>query len=199
MTRTIEPLSLDEFVGLVKPKNGLLVYRSTGWDGNKIGNSFSRWGIVERNARYLLAKLGIPTVTLDVKNIDNYVSPYQADIEDIQTKLNEQPFAYSSREYFEDILKNVLKNVKEAKEQDERLVKSMIEEGTGLWLSGCLCCATQGNEFAEMARRFEKGRLGILVPRDHAYLNLDELYEAMGNGIGYLNHFTFVAPEIKEK
>ncbi|MBR9703946.1 hypothetical protein GOV12_00915 [Candidatus Pacearchaeota archaeon] len=181
MVRKIIPISLNEYVDLVRPRNGLVIYKDTlavtmgtysDISGATNGNEITDLRIVERDVTYNLAKIGIPTITLDGKVISRgYVSPYAV------------------------LAKNPESKFLEAKLQDEKFVQSVVEDGTGLWLAGCFCCIDKG-VLASRVKHSEKGKLGILVSRDNIHLTnglIDRTYPFSENP-EFIDHFTYVAP-----
>jgi len=196
MTKKINPITLDQFVDLVKPEKGVCIYR--GHSRGDTGNEFSDWGVVERNALYLLSKLGVPAIAFNQETArGEYASPFNKQIEAIQEALD-QNNPKNLRLSAENIksYENKLKKLQDAKKNDDAFIESIEEEGTGLWLAGCFCCLPY-NGLQEMAKKFEKGKSGILVPRDHYHLDLyrEQQFNKFG---GDIDHFLFVAPELSE-
>ncbi|MEA3329622.1 MAG: hypothetical protein U9Q06_02660 [Nanoarchaeota archaeon] len=84
MTNKIEPITLDEYVDIVKPEKGLIVYDSSGSHTSKAfnGNSQgSNWHTIGRNSSYLLSRIGIPNMVVRLDSQGEVKDQYQEAIE----------------------------------------------------------------------------------------------------------------------
>jgi hypothetical protein len=66
MTGKIEPITLDEYVRIVRHERGLVIYdRTHEHDSFKGNNDCTLWTTVGRDASFYLAKIGVPNIKVE--------------------------------------------------------------------------------------------------------------------------------------
>ncbi|MFZ5954808.1 MAG: hypothetical protein ACOYT4_00095 [Nanoarchaeota archaeon] len=226
LTYKIEPICLDEYADLVKPKEGLVIFNSLNNESDSKGNDFSQWNAVQRNASYLLGKIGVGSLMIKLNCSGEYESPYKKNVDELEQKIIHEKFKEfglqlnprNSRWYrdnffgFSEVEDEELERIKqkaltanekfmklrEAYEKDKTFVETLSKD-YALWTPGCFCCIN--SELRDKMRdKYAKGKLGILVPRDHEHLNYYDNNAGLTKiGPKSREHFLFVAPELSKK